>query len=140
MDFTPPPIEDGFTAEKLFNQGFSYTYDDVIFLPHYIDFPVEAVDLSSRISRNVPLSVPFIASPMDTVSESAMAAAMASLGAIAIIHSNISPATQAAVICSAKSCRVPILSHPVFLPPSAYIDSPDNFADSPFILVRVWQL
>ncbi|KAL1308111.1 hypothetical protein AAHE18_17G082400 [Arachis hypogaea] len=134
MDFTPPPIEDGFTAEKLFNQGFSYTYDDVIFLPHYIDFPVEAVDLSSRISRNVPLSVPFIASPMDTVSESAMAAAMASLGAIAIIHSNISPATQAAVICSAKSCRVPILSHPVFLPPSAYIDSPDNFADSPFIL------
>ncbi|KAL1353254.1 hypothetical protein HN51_017204 [Arachis hypogaea] len=135
MDFTPPPIEDGFTAEKLFNQGFSYTYDDVIFLPHYIDFPAEAVDLSSRISRNVPLSVPFVASPMDTVSESAMAAAMASLGAMAIIHSNISPAIQAAVIRSAKSRRVPILSHPVFLPPSAYIDSLDDFADSPFILV-----
>ncbi|RYR02944.1 hypothetical protein Ahy_B06g081769 [Arachis hypogaea] len=72
---------------------------------------------------------------MDTVPESAMAAAMASLGAIAIIHSSISPATQAAVIHSVKSRRVPILSHSVFLPPSAYIDSPDDFADSPFILV-----
>lgn len=135
MDFTPPPIEDGFTAEKLFNQGFSYTYDDVIFLPHYIDFPAEAVDLSSRISRNIPLSVPFVASPMDTVSEAAMAAAMASLGAISIVHSNITPAAQAAIVRSAKSRRVPILSNPVFLPPSASIESPDDFADSPFILV-----
>ena len=135
MDLTPPPFEDGFTAEKLFNQGFSYTYDDVIFLPHYIDFAAEAVDLSSRLSRRVPLSVPFVASPMDTVSEAAMAAAMASLGAISIIHSNISPAAQAAIVRSAKSRRVPILSNPVFLPPSASIDSPDNFADSPFILV-----
>ncbi|KAK7243763.1 hypothetical protein RIF29_38574 [Crotalaria pallida] len=135
MDFTPPPIEDGFTAEKLFNQGFSYTYDDVIFLPHYIDFPAEAVDLSSNLSRNLRLSVPLVASPMDTVSESAMAAAMASLGGIAVIHSNTTAAVQASLVRAAKSRRVPILHDPVFLPPSAEISSADDFGDSPFILV-----
>ncbi|KAE9621508.1 hypothetical protein Lal_00032662 [Lupinus albus] len=135
MDLTPPPIEDGFTAEKLFNQGFSYTYDDVIFLPHYIDFPSDAVNLSTNLSRNLRLSVPLVASPMDTVSESAMAAAMASLGGIAIIHSNTTAAVQASLVRAAKSRRVPILHDPVFLPPSAEIISIDDFADSPFILV-----
>ncbi|PNY00701.1 inosine-5'-monophosphate dehydrogenase, partial [Trifolium pratense] len=66
-------MEDGYTAEKLFNSGFSYTYDDLIFLPHYIDFAADDVNLSSSLSRNIPLSTPFVASPMDTVSESAMA-------------------------------------------------------------------
>lgn len=135
MDFTPPPIEDGFTAEKLFTQGFSYTYDDVIFLPHYIDFPADAVDLSTRLTRRLPLSVPFVASPMDTVSESAMAAAMATLGGIAVVHSNLSAAAQAAVLRHAKSRRVPILSDPVFAAPSAVIEHEDAFAASPFVLV-----
>lgn len=135
MDFTPPPIEDGYAAEKLFNSGFSYTYDDLIFLPHYIDFAADAVDLSSRLSRNIPLSTPFVASPMDTVSESAMASAMAALGGIAIIHPNTTPSRQAAFIRAAKSRRVPILSDPVFFSPSDVIDSEEDFAASPFILV-----
>ncbi|KAI4333268.1 hypothetical protein L6164_018100 [Bauhinia variegata] len=135
MDLTPPPIEDGFTAEKLFNQGYSYTYDDVIFLPHYIDFPTDAVQLGTRVSRNVPLSIPCVASPMDTVSETTMAVAMAALGGIAFVHSNTTASEQAAMIRAAKSRRVPILSNPVFKPPSARIDSVDDFCGSPYILV-----
>jgi len=135
MDFTPPPIEDGFTAEKLFTQGFSYTYDDVIFLPHYIDFAADAVDLSTRLTRRLPLAVPLVASPMDTVSESAMASAMASLGGIAIVHSNVPAAAQAALLRAAKSRRVPILSDPAFAAPSAVIEHEDDFAGSPFLLV-----
>jgi len=135
MDFTPPPIEDGYAAEKLFNTGFSYTYDDLIFLPHYIDFAADDVDLSSRLSRNIPLSTPFVASPMDTVSESSMASAMAALGGIAVIHPNNTPSRQAAIVRTAKSRRVPILSEPLFVSPSAVIDSEDDFAASPFILV-----
>ncbi|KAE9590506.1 hypothetical protein Lal_00023364 [Lupinus albus] len=135
MDLTPPPIDDGFTAEKLFNQGFSYTYDDVIFLPNYIDFPADDVNLSTKLSRNVNLSVPLVASPMDTVCESAMAISMASLGGIAIIHSNTTAAAQASLVRTAKSRRFPVLHNPVFLPPSAEITSTDDFADSPFILV-----
>ncbi|RDX74422.1 Inosine-5'-monophosphate dehydrogenase, partial [Mucuna pruriens] len=135
MDFSPPPIEDGFTADKLFTQGFSYTYDDVIFLPHYIDFPADAVDLSTHLTRRLPLTVPFVASPMDTVSESAMAAAMASLGGIAILHSNVEAAAQAALLRAAKSRRVPILSDPVFSAPSAVVEHDDDFGASPFLLV-----
>ncbi|CAL0326369.1 unnamed protein product [Lupinus luteus] len=135
MDPTPLPFEDGFAAEKLFNQGFSYTYDDVIFLPNYIDFAADTVDLKTNLSRNLQLSAPLVASPMDTVSESAMAAAMASLGGIAIIHSNTTAAVQASLVRAAKSRRVPILHDPLFLPPSAEIASVDDFSDSPFILV-----
>ncbi|KAJ7982089.1 Inosine-5'-monophosphate dehydrogenase [Quillaja saponaria] len=135
MNFTPPPTEDGFGAEKLFNQGYSYTYDDVIFLPHYIDFPTDAVQLDTRLSRNIPLSIPCVASPMDTVSESHMAVAMAALGGIAIIHSNTTPFGHAAMIRSAKSRRVPILSNPIFSSPSGRIASIDDFGDSQCILV-----
>lgn len=135
MDFTPPPFEDGFAAEKLFNNGFSYTYDDLIFLPHYIDFPADAVDLSTRLSRNVSLSTPFVASPMDTVSESSMAASMAALGGIAIVHANTTSSKQASFIRAAKSRRVPILSEPVFVTPNTAIESDEDFAGSPFVLV-----
>ncbi|KAJ9183251.1 hypothetical protein P3X46_007135 [Hevea brasiliensis] len=128
-------LDDGYAAEKLFNQGFSYTYDDVIFLPHYIDFPADAVSLSTYLSRNVPLSIPCVSSPMDTVTESYMAAAMAALGGIGIIHSNMPPSHQADMVRSAKSRRVPILSNPAFKSPDSRIL--DQFDDDslPCVLV-----
>lgn len=130
-----PVIDDGFTSERLFNQGYSYTYDDVIFLPHYIDFPTDAVQLGTKLSRNINLSIPCVASPMDTVTESSMAVAMASIGGIGIIHSNNSPSHQAAHIQSAKSRRIPFVSDPIFMSPSDSITSIDEFAASPCVLV-----
>ncbi|KAI5579180.1 hypothetical protein BDE02_08G073800 [Populus trichocarpa] len=128
-------FEDGFPAEKLFNQGYSYTYDDVIFLPHYIDFPTDAVNLSTKLSRNVPLSIPWVSSPMDTVTESYMASAMAALGGIGIVHSNVTPSEQADMIRSVKSRRVPILSSPVFKAPDSRIADEFDSHDVPFVLV-----
>lgn len=127
--------EDGFAGGRLFNQGYSYTYDDVIFLPHYIDFPTESVQLATRLSRNVPLSIPCVSSPMDTVTESHMAAAMAALGGVGIVHSNLNPADQAALVRSAKARKVPILSSPVFASPSGRIESEEDFSSSPYVLV-----
>ncbi|KAH0876260.1 hypothetical protein HID58_073622 [Brassica napus] len=120
-------LEDGFPAEKLFSQGYSYTYDDVIFLPHYIDFSTDAVSLSTRLSRRVPLSIPCVSSPMDTVSESHMAAAMASLGGIGIVHYNSDIAAQASVIRQAKSLRHPIASDAGVKLPEYEITSLDAF-------------
>ncbi|XWS10554.1 hypothetical protein CRYUN_Cryun38cG0005900 [Craigia yunnanensis] len=110
-------MEDGFSGSKLFSQGYSYTYDDVIFLPHYIDFPTDAVSLSTHLSRNVSLSIPCVASPMDTVSEAHMAASMAALGGIAIVHSNCTSSQQASIIRSAKSLRLPIAPSVAFASP-----------------------
>ena len=95
-------VEDGFASTRLFNQGYSYTYDDVIFLPHYIDFSTDDVSLSTNLTRRLPLYTPIVSSPMDTVTESAMAAAVASLGGIGIIHPNLSAQVQAAMVRSVK--------------------------------------
>ncbi|KAK9156188.1 hypothetical protein Sjap_003668 [Stephania japonica] len=127
--------EDGFPARRLFNQGYSYTYDDVIFLPHYIDFPTEDVTLSTKLTRNIDLSIPCVASPMDTVSESSMAVAMAALGGIAVVHYNNTPAQQASIIRSAKSRRIPFATHPIFKSPSDLISSTRDFASSPCLFV-----
>ncbi|XP_078442865.1 inosine-5'-monophosphate dehydrogenase-like [Wolffia australiana] len=128
-------IEDGFPADRLFGQGFSYTYDDVIFLPHFIDFPADAVDLSTQLSRNIRLSTPCVSSPMDTVTETSMAVAMAALGGIAIVHYNNAASEQAAIVRSAKSRRVPFVSDPVFRSPSDQILSAEEFGSSPFVLL-----
>ncbi|CAM8958271.1 unnamed protein product [Rhodiola kirilowii] len=135
MDGFPATTEDGFAAERLFNQGFSYTYDDVIFLPHYIDFPADDVKLHTKLTRNIHLSNPCVASPMDTVTESAMAVAMAHLGGIGIIHSNATPSQQAAFIRSVKNRRIPFVSDPVFKSPDDVIGSEDEFGSAPCILV-----
>ncbi|KAA8523402.1 hypothetical protein F0562_009825 [Nyssa sinensis] len=129
------PFDDGFPAVRLFNQGYSYTYDDVIFLPHYIDFPTDAVQLATKLTRNVSLSIPCVSSPMDTVTESSMAVAMAALGGIGIVHSNNTASDQAALIRQAKSHRIPFVSDPIFVSPSDSITSVDEFASSPCILV-----
>lgn len=128
-------IEDGFSANRLFSQGYSYTYDDVIFLPHYIDFSTDSVNLNTKLSKNVDLSIPCVASPMDTVTESSMASAMATLGGIGIIHSNNSPAEQANLIRSAKYRLVPFITDLIFKSPSDVIESADEFGSSPYILV-----
>ncbi|CAL5405016.1 unnamed protein product [Camellia sinensis] len=126
--------EDGYPAERLFKQGYSYTYDDVIFLPHYIDFPADSVQLSTKLTRNLNLSIPCVSSPMDTVTESSMALSMASLGGLGIVHSNNSPSDQASIIRSAKSHRFPFLSDLTFLSPS---DSINSVADFPAAGCRI---
>ena len=128
-------IDDGFPAVKLFNQGYSYTYDDVIFHPGYIDFPADAVKLDTRLSRNIYLSIPCVASPMDTVTESAMAVAMASVGGIGIVHSNNSVAEQAALVRAAKSRRIPFVSDPVVKSATDSVDSISDFGSAPYVLV-----
>lgn len=126
--------DDGFAASRLFSQGVSYTYDDVICLPGYIDFPADAVDLSTRLFRHVPLATPCVASPMDTVSEAVMAAAMASLGAAAVVHSNADPELQASIVRAAKSRRLPFVSGaPLFAPSS--VPSAADFAGRAYALV-----
>ncbi|KAL0402296.1 UNVERIFIED_CONTAM: Inosine-5'-monophosphate dehydrogenase 2 [Sesamum latifolium] len=128
MDGAPAVLDDGFPASRLFSQGYSYTYDDVIFLPHYIDFPTDAVSLSTKLSRRVSLATPCVSSPMDTVSESSMAAAMVSLGAIGIVHSNTPASNQAAMVRLAKSHKIPFNYELVYKSPSDSILSAEEFS------------
>ncbi|KAM7269618.1 hypothetical protein ACFE04_025115 [Oxalis oulophora] len=129
-------FEDGYSASKLFSKCYSYTYDDLIFLPGFIDFPADDVSLSTNLTRNIRLSIPCVSSPMDTVTESHMAAAMASLGGIGIIHSNCSPQEQAAMVKTAKALRFPLsTSFPPVIKKKDAMLSHDDFSASSIVLV-----
>lgn len=75
---------DGLSAEELMDsitQG-GLTYNDFLILPGFIDFQAHAVQLESKITKRITLKTPFISSPMDTVTETEMAIAMAVSGMI----------------------------------------------------------
>jgi len=84
-------------GEQIFkgNNMSGFTYDDLICLPGHISFGVHDVSLTSRFSKNIPLKLPIVSSPMDTVTESGMAIAMALEGGIGVIHTNLPIEVQA---------------------------------------------
>lgn len=70
-------------------EGESLTFDDLILHPDYTDVPQSAIDLSTPLTKNLTLTLPIISSPMDTVTEGKLAAAMAEKGGIGLIHFNM---------------------------------------------------
>jgi len=116
---------DGFSAIEVFGSKtqscVGYTYDDVILLPNHIDFGVDEVKLHSRFTRNIALSLPFISSPMDTVTEHKMAIMMALHGGLGIIHYNMSIDEQVAEVVKVKKYRNGFITDPKCLPPTATV-------------------
>jgi IMP dehydrogenase len=70
------------------------TFDDVLLLPGYTDFFREIVTTDVQLTPNIKLNIPVFSSPMDTVTESAMAISIAKMGGIGIIHRSMSIADQ----------------------------------------------
>ena len=88
-------------SERIVQEGI--TFDDVLLVPAYSEVLPKDVSLSSRFSRNISLEVPFVSAAMDTVTESAMAIAMANAGGIGVIHKNMSTQAQAAEVRAVKA-------------------------------------
>ncbi len=97
----------------------AYTFDDVLLKPGLSDVLPSDVDVRSRITRNVHLNIPLVASAMDTVTESHMAIAMAQAGGIGVIHRNLEPEEQAAQVRQVKKFESGMVVNPVTIHPEA---------------------
>lgn len=109
---------DGFSAEQVFTQITGYTYNDIILLPRYIDFDTKDVSLKTQLTRNITLQLPFVSSPMDTVTEERMAIYMALLGGIGILHYNNTIQEQVEMVKKVKRYENGFIADPVVLSPN----------------------
>ncbi|EFA76418.1 IMP dehydrogenase [Heterostelium album PN500] len=119
-------FEDGLDIFTLFNKQHGYTYDDLIMLPGHINFSADQVDLKSRLTKNINLSIPLVSSPMDTVTEHLMAINMALLGGIGIIHYNNSIEEQVAEVKKVKRFKNGFITDPLVLSPKHRLSDVDN--------------
>jgi IMP dehydrogenase len=97
------------------------TFDDVLLLPRRSDFIPAEADVRTRLTRNIEINIPLLSAPMDTVTESALAIALAQEGGLGIIHKNLSVRAQAREVEKVKRSENGVIADPVTLPPSATI-------------------
>ncbi|MCK4686454.1 MAG: IMP dehydrogenase, partial [Pirellulales bacterium] len=97
------------------------TFDDVLLVPRYSEVVPSEVDLSTQLTRQIRLTIPIVSSPMDTVTESAMAIALGQEGGLGVIHKNLSIDRQAEEVDKVKRSANGIIIDPVTLPPEATV-------------------
>jgi IMP dehydrogenase len=97
----------------------AYTFDDVLLRPGLSDVLPSEVDVGSRITRDIALNIPVVASAMDTVTEVAMAIAMAQAGGIGVIHRNMEPEEQAGLVRQVKKFESGMVVNPLTIGPEA---------------------
>jgi IMP dehydrogenase len=97
------------------------TFDDVLLVPRYSEVVPSEVDVSTRLTRGIRLNIPIVSSPMDTVTESEMAIALAQEGGLGVIHKNLSIERQAEEVDKVKRSANGIIIDPVTLPPEATV-------------------
>ncbi|MDH3664801.1 MAG: IMP dehydrogenase, partial [Alphaproteobacteria bacterium] len=95
------------------------TFDDVLLQPARSDILPAQADVRTRLTRDISLNIPLVSSAMDTVTESAMAIAMAQAGGLGIIHKNLDIETQAAEVLQVKKFESGMVVNPITLPPTA---------------------
>ena len=102
-----------------FQSSPAITFDDVLLEPRYSEVVPSEVDVSTRLTRRIRLNIPLLSSPMDTVTESAMAIALAQEGGLGVIHKNMSIERQTEEVDKVKRSANGIIVDPVTLPPDA---------------------
>jgi len=94
------------------------TFDDVLLLPAKSDFVPSQADTSTRLTNNITINIPIVSAAMDTVTESALAIALAQEGGIGIVHKNMSVEAQKREVAKVKRSEHGVILDPVTLSPS----------------------
>jgi IMP dehydrogenase len=98
-----------------------YTFDDVLLIPGAANFLPSEADVTTRLSRRVTLNMPLVSAAMDTVTESAMAIAMAQEGGIGVVHRNLPIDEQALEVAKVKKSESGMIVDPVTVHPDQRI-------------------
>src|SRR5215213_5264412 len=99
------------------------TFDDVLLEPGYSEVVPKDVDVRTALTRHIPLNIPIISSPMDTVTESELAIALAQEGGFGIIHKNLSVPAQTREVDKVKRSENGVISDPVTLTPDETVQT-----------------
>ncbi len=102
--------------DKIIHDGI--TFDDVLLLPAFSAVTPDQTDTSTRLTRNIRVNIPLVSAPMDTVTEAALAIALAQEGGIGIVHKNLKPADQAREVAKVKRSENGVIADPVTLSPA----------------------
>ena len=102
--------------DRLIGEGI--TFDDVLLVPARSAVVAQQLDLSTQLTRNIRLNIPLVSAPMDTVTEAALAIAMAQEGGLGIIHRNLSTQAQALEVERVKRSENGIIVDPITLGPA----------------------
>lgn len=103
------------TYDKIIADGI--TFDDVLLLPAHSDVVPAQTDLSTQLTQNIRLNIPLISSPMDTVTEAALAIALAQAGGMGIVHKNLSIEDQCREVAKVKRSANGVIEDPVCVAP-----------------------
>ncbi|KKM02747.1 hypothetical protein LCGC14_1781360, partial [marine sediment metagenome] len=103
--------------DKIIAEGI--TFDDVLLVPARSAVVPRDVDTGSQLTANIRLNIPLVSAPMDTVTEAALAIALAQEGGIGFIHKNMPPEAQAREVAKVKRSENGIIVDPITLPPDA---------------------
>jgi IMP dehydrogenase len=101
--------------EKFAAEGL--TFDDVLLIPARSSVTPDLADTSTRLTRNIRLNIPLVSAPMDTVTESSLAIALAQEGGIGIVHKNMTAERQAREVAKVKRSENGVITDPVTLSP-----------------------
>ncbi len=102
--------------DKVLYEGL--TFDDVLLIPQKSDVYQTGIDVTARLTNKIKLNIPLMSSAMDTVTESAMAIAIAREGGIGIIHKNMTIEAQASEVDKVKRSEHGVIVDPFFLTPT----------------------
>lgn len=114
--------------DKIVGEGL--TYDDVLLIPAYSEILPREVNIQTKFTRNITINVPIVSAAMDTVTESAMAIAMAREGGIGVLHKNMTIVNQANEVRKVKRAESGMIIDPVTLTLNATVlDAKQNMAE-----------
>jgi IMP dehydrogenase len=98
------------------------TFDDVLLVPARSEILPRDVEIATRLTRSIKLSIPLLSSAMDTVTEARMAIAMAREGGVGIIHKSMSHELQAEEVDKVKRSEHGVIADPIYVHPDDMVD------------------